>query len=57
MCTALAPRIGYDKAAQIAKAAYESGRTIREVASEVAGLGTAELDRLLDPRNQVGGDG
>jgi len=53
MCTALAPVIGYDKAAKIAKVAYESGRTIRQVAQELAGLEQAELDRLLDPRNQL----
>ncbi len=49
MCTSLAPVIGYDKAAQIAKAAYEQGRTVREVAREISGLSEEELDRLLDP--------
>jgi fumarate hydratase class II len=53
MCTALAPVIGYDTAAKIAKAAYESGRTIRQVAAELSGLEPAELNRLLDPRNQL----
>src|SRR5438094_7839335 len=38
MCTSLAPEIGYDKAAQIAKIAYETGRTVREVALEISGL-------------------
>src|SRR6266404_2623798 len=33
MCTSLAPVIGYDKAAKIAKVAYETGRTVREVAA------------------------
>ena len=37
MCTALAPRIGYDNAAAIAKAAYREGTTIREVALELVG--------------------
>jgi fumarate hydratase class II len=54
MCTSLAPLIGYDKAADIAKKAHQSGRTIREVAREISGLETAKLDRALDPRNQVG---
>jgi fumarate hydratase class II len=54
MCTALAPVIGYDKAALIAKTAYESGRTIREVAGEMAGLDPATLVRLLEPRSQTG---
>jgi fumarate hydratase class II len=50
MCTALAPLLGYDQAAQIAKEAYQSGRTVREVALETAGLDKSELDALLDPR-------
>ncbi|HZR16160.1 MAG TPA: class II fumarate hydratase [Verrucomicrobiae bacterium] len=53
VCTALAPVIGYDQAAQIAKRAYESGRTVREVALESAGLDRQTLDRLLDPRSQT----
>jgi fumarate hydratase, class II len=48
LCTALAPRIGYDAAAAIAKEAYETGRTVREVARERSGLGEEELTRLLD---------
>jgi fumarate hydratase class II len=54
MCTALAPVIGYDKSAKIAKAAYESGRTVREVAREQSGLDEAKLQELLDPRRQSG---
>ncbi len=49
MVTALAPGIGYDKAAAIAKEAYQSGRTIREVAGEKQALPQEELDRALDP--------
>ena len=48
-CTGLVPRIGYDAAAAIAKEAYASGRTIREVARERAGLSEDELTTLLDP--------
>jgi fumarate hydratase class II len=47
--TALAPAIGYDKAASIAKTAAADGRTIREVAREQAGLSEEELDALLKP--------
>ncbi len=47
--TALAPRIGYDAAAAIAKAAAASGRTIREVAREQTDLSEEELNELLDP--------
>jgi len=50
MCTALAPVIGYDRAAQIAKQAYETGRTVREVACAEGVLDEAELERLLEPR-------
>jgi fumarate hydratase class II len=49
MCTVLAPKIGYDRAAAIAKEAYRTGRTVREVARETGLLTDEELDRLLDP--------
>ncbi|BCA78380.1 class II fumarate hydratase [Desulfuromonas sp. AOP6] len=49
MVTSLAPVIGYDRAAQIAKKAHESGRTVREVAREEEVLDETELNRLLDP--------
>ena len=48
LATALAPMIGYDEAAKLAKDALGSGRTIRELALE-RGLDAAELDRVLDP--------
>jgi len=50
MCTALAPAIGYDRAAAIAKQAHESGRTVREIALAEQVLPEEELNRLLDPR-------
>jgi fumarate hydratase class II len=53
ICTALAPKIGYDEAAKIAKAACENDRTIREVALEISGLPKATLDRLLNPKRQT----
>ena len=49
MCTALAPRIGYDNAAAIAKTAYHEGRTIREVAHELEGLAAAAVEKKLGP--------
>jgi fumarate hydratase class II len=57
MCTALAPEIGYDAAAAIAKQAYKTGKTVREIAREtVPGTATDQkplsgerLDELLDP--------
>jgi fumarate hydratase class II len=48
LATALAPVIGYDDAAALAKEAFKSGRTIRELALE-RGLAADELERLLDP--------
>jgi fumarate hydratase class II len=53
MVTALAPVIGYDKAAVIAKKAHESGRTVREVAAEEAGLSEDDLGELLDARRMT----
>src|SRR5258705_46492 len=53
MCTALAPVIGYDQAAKIAKVAYETGKTVREVALASSGLDKAKIDQLLDPRRQT----
>ncbi len=49
MCTALAPEIGYDAAAQIAKEAYRTGRTVREVARSRQVLPESRLNTLLDP--------
>ncbi len=49
MCTSLAPVIGYDAAAKIAKEAYETGKTVREVALEKKVLPEAKLKGLLDP--------
>jgi len=54
MATVLAREIGYDKAASLAKEAYASGRTIREVAREKSWLDEARLNELLDPISQTG---
>jgi fumarate hydratase class II len=54
LVTALNDRIGYDKAAEIAKRAYAEGRPILEVAKEMSGLDEAELRRLLDPARLTG---
>ena len=50
MCTILAPVLGYDRAAELAKQAAESGQTIREVVRASGLLPDNEIDRLLDPR-------
>ena len=49
LATALAPVIGYDRAAEVAKEAERSGRTVRQVACEWKILSEEELDHLLDP--------
>ena len=49
IATALAPVIGYDAAAEIAKEAAASGRTVREVAAEKTSLSAEDLARILDP--------
>jgi fumarate hydratase class II len=54
MCTVLAPEIGYERAAAIAKEAYRSGRTVREVAREMSGIPEDRLNQLLDPKSQTG---
>ncbi len=48
MATPLAPEIGYDKAAEIARVAFETGRTIREVALEKSGLSKEKIANLLN---------
>jgi fumarate hydratase class II len=49
ICTGLAPVIGYDAAAAIAKEAARTGKTVREIAREKTSLSEAELDEHLDP--------
>jgi fumarate hydratase, class II len=49
MCTALAPAIGYEAAAKLAKDAYKTGKTVREVAREQKVLPDKRLTQLLNP--------
>ena len=53
LATGLAPAIGYDAAAEIAKEAVKTGKTVREVARQRTKLSEADLDRLLDPVKMV----
>ena len=53
MCTALATAIGYDAAAEIAKEAFKTGKTVRQVATERQVLPTDKLNDLLDLRGQT----
>jgi fumarate hydratase, class II len=53
LATALALVVGYDKAAEISKEAYKTGKTIREVARENTDLSEEKLDELLDARHMT----
>lgn len=56
LVTALNPRIGYEAAAEIAKAAYREQRPVKDVARErVKDVPPDELERLLDPRHLADG--
>ena len=50
LATALAPRIGYDLAATIAKESFKRKKTAREVAYELSGLSRSEVDEIMDAR-------
>ena len=54
LATALAPEVGYDKAAEISKEAFKTGKTIREVAREQTDLSEEELDEVLDAKKMTG---
>jgi fumarate hydratase class II len=53
LVTALAPKIGYDNAAKIAKAAHAKGTTLREEAIASGHVTAAEFDRLVRPEKMV----
>jgi len=55
MVTALVPKIGYDAAAEIAKEAMRTGRTVRELCRERQVLPEAELAEALDPWSMTEG--
>jgi fumarate hydratase, class II len=59
MVTSLAPKIGYDRAAEIAKESAKTGRTVREICLEKKVLSAVELERALDPvaMTEPGGEG
>jgi fumarate hydratase class II len=56
LLTALAPRIGYDRAAAIAKRASRESRPVLDVAVEETGLPREELARILDPARLARGE-
>jgi fumarate hydratase, class II len=54
LVTALAPKIGYDKAAKIAKTAHKNGTTLREEAIGGGYVTEAEFDAIVDPKKMLG---
>ena len=54
LVTALNPHIGYDKAARIAKHAYEQGTTLKEAAVSLCFLTDEEFDRIVVPKDMIG---
>jgi fumarate hydratase class II len=57
LVTALAPLIGYDAAAGIAKTAHRQGLTLREVALASGKVSAADYDRIVDPAKMLGPQG
>jgi fumarate hydratase class II len=53
MCTSLAPLIGYDKAAEVAKESFKSGKTVRQIAAEKKLLSDAELKKAMDAKRMT----
>jgi fumarate hydratase class II len=54
LVTALSPKIGYDKAAQVAKAAHANGTTLREEAVRLGFVTEREFDRIVRPERMIG---
>jgi fumarate hydratase class II len=53
MCTSLAPLIGYDKAADVAKESFKTGKTVRQVALDKKLVAEPELSRALDAKRMT----
>ncbi|GEL66967.1 class II fumarate hydratase [Marinilactibacillus psychrotolerans] len=53
LVTALAPVIGYDKASQCAKQAYEESKTLKEIVLSSGLLSEKDFDKYTDPRKMV----
>ena len=54
LVTALAPHIGYDKAAEVAKRALAEGKTLKEAAAELGYVTPEDFDRWVDPKAMLG---
>jgi fumarate hydratase class II len=56
LVTALAPHIGYDQAAKIAKTAHETGTTLKQAALDLGAVSEADFDRWVVPEAMLGPD-
>ena len=54
LVTALAPEIGYDNAASIAKHAHKTGKTLKEAGLELGLVDEPTFDRVVKPESMVG---
>jgi fumarate hydratase class II len=54
LVTALAPKVGYDTAAKIAKTAHKNGTTLREEALKMGVITGEEFDRIVRPEDMIG---
>jgi fumarate hydratase class II len=54
LVTALAPEIGYDNAAAIAKHAHKTGKTLKEAGLELGLVEEEQFDRVVKPEGMVG---
>ena len=53
LVTALAPQIGYDNAAKIAKTALKNGTTLKEEALKTKLIDEKDFDRIVDPKKMI----
>jgi fumarate hydratase class II len=54
LVTALAPKIGYDKATEIAKSAHKHGTTLKQEALRLGYVTEAEFDEVVRPEKMIG---
>ena len=54
LVTALAPKIGYDNAAEIAKTAHKNGTTLKQEAVRLGHVTGEEFDAIVRPENMIG---
>ena len=53
LVTALTPKIGYDKAANIAKVAHKNGTSLKEEVIKAGLLNSREYDKIMDPKKMT----